>query len=303
VRLEFVVKSFLPDSVLAAHGPVEPFAESAPLAWAMAPTLCPGDADAADTCVWYHRVWQYLRLLEIITSIRTNSQFLTDTLGRCAEDHPRALVCGSADYGMLAHVKHAYGNRRLDVTVLDVCPTSLYLNRWYADRFRFGVETVRAGALEYTSDEPFDLICTHNFVGRFDTPTRHRLFARWRALLRPGGIVVTTQRVRPEERDTRSSHTLEQARALSARVAAAAEAFRGALGVDVEELRSAVYEYAVRQGDHSIRAPQEVTDPLKSEGFEIEMEDAGNAAERERDRPRYPFGAGAYRMRVIARKR
>lgn len=297
------MKSFLPGSVVAAHGPVEPLAESAPLAWAMAPKLCPGDAGDADTCVWYHRVWQYLRLLEIITSIRTNSEFLTATLARLAGEHPRALVCGSADYGMLAHVKHAYGNRPLDVTVLDVCPTSLYLNRWYAERFAFEVETEGAGALEYTRDEPFDLICTHNFVGRFDAPSRHQLFARWRTLLRPGGIIVTTQRVRPEERDTRSSHTLEQARALSARVAAAAAAFGSPLGVDVEELRSAVYEYAVRQGDHSIRAPQEVTGPLKSEGFEIELADDGNAAERKSDRPRYPFGAGAFRMRVIARKR
>ena len=291
----------LPNSDIAVRAPVEPLRESAPLAWAMAPKLCLGDPAAPDVCVWYHRVWQYLRLLEIITSIRTNSDFLITTLARVASDHPRVLICGSADYGMLAHVKHAYGTVPLDVTVLDQCPTSLYLNRWYADRFAFGIETVCASALEYSSERPFDVICTHNFVGRFDEGCRRQLFARWHELLRPGGIVVTTQRVRSDE--GRSSRTAQDARALSERVIAAAAASSETLGLDLSELQSAVYEYAVRQGDHSIRGPREITDLLESEGFAINQCDEGDAAERKYDRPRYPFGAASYRMRLIASRR
>jgi len=55
--------------------PDEPLAESAPVAWGLAPSLCAGDPASHDSCLWYHRIWQYLRLLDIITSIRTNTTF------------------------------------------------------------------------------------------------------------------------------------------------------------------------------------------------------------------------------------
>jgi SAM-dependent methyltransferase len=203
---------------------------------------------------------------------------------------------------MLAHVKHAYGSHLLDVTVLDQCPTSLYLNRWYAERFAFGVDTVCASALDYTSERSFDVICTHNFVGRFDTASLQRLFARWHALLRPGGALITTQRVRTDG-DARRKRTVADARVLSERVAAAAATFTEPLGIDLRELTSAVYEYAVRQGNHSIREPRDVTDLLEAAGFAIEQCDAGDAAERKYDRPRYPFGDASYRMRLVARRR
>jgi len=96
-------------------GPVEPLAESAPLAWAIAPRLCPGDPQSPSACVWYHRVWQYMRLLGVISSIRTNSAFLTRTFDGLALNHPRVLISGSADYAMLAHLWHAYAGRPLTI--------------------------------------------------------------------------------------------------------------------------------------------------------------------------------------------
>jgi len=45
--------------------PDEPLAESAPVAWALAPSLCAGDPASHGSCLWYHRIWQYLRLLDI----------------------------------------------------------------------------------------------------------------------------------------------------------------------------------------------------------------------------------------------
>ena len=47
-----------------------------------------GDPASHDSCVWYHRMWQYLRLLGIITSIRTNTPFLLATFERLADTHP-----------------------------------------------------------------------------------------------------------------------------------------------------------------------------------------------------------------------
>ena len=270
----------------------------------MAPALCPGDPNAADACVWYHRVWQYLRLFEIITSIRTNTAFLVETFDRLASRHPRVLVSGSADYGMLAHLAHAYKGRPLDVTVVDLCPTTLHLNRWYADRFGFDLQTVQSNMLEFASERPFDLVCTHNFVGRFDLVARRRLVDRWHALLRPGGVVVTTQRIRPNGREAIARYTPDEIRELVARVTAAATTYRGSLPARPDELGRATYEYALRKGGHVIRSTREISDVFEASGFEVDFEDeGGGSAERDRDRPSSGAGKDTYRMRLVATRR
>ena len=48
--------------------PDEPLEDSAPVAWALAPQSCAGDPTSPDSCLWYHRVWQYLRLLGIFAT-------------------------------------------------------------------------------------------------------------------------------------------------------------------------------------------------------------------------------------------
>ena len=281
--------------------PDEPLAESAPVAWSLAPALCAGDSASRDSCLWYHRIWQYLRLLDIITSIRTNTPFLLATLARLAPTHPRVLISGSADYGMLAHLREAFGAQPLDVTIVDRCATSVRINQWYADRYGLGLTPMCGDALAVDTDRPFDLVCTHNFVGRFDREARQRLVDRWHAVLRPGGVVVTTQRVRPGARTRMTSYSDDEAQALAARVAAAAAAYRGTLGATPEELREVAYQYALRKRAYVIESPSEIVAPFERAGFEVNLADEGGGlAERQADRPSSTAGLETFRMRVIA---
>jgi SAM-dependent methyltransferase len=294
------------DSELTETGPVEPLAESAPLAWNEAPRRC-DSSDADDTCMWYHRVWQYLRLLGIITSIRTNTGFLMRTFrqGARSGDYRTVLVSATADYSMLAHLSHAYAREGepLSATVIDRCETSLFLNRWYADRYGVSLSTSRVDALEYATGEPFDMVCTHNLLARFDPESRRRLVARWHSLLRPGGLVVTTQRIRPYSGERMTFYTEGEARELARRVASAAR-IHPAVAVDADELGRAVYEYARRKGGYVIRANHEITDLFAEQGFDLRLADEGEGlAERERDRPSSTAGKDTYRLRIIARKR
>lgn len=287
-------------------GPAEPLAESARLAWDEAPRRCP-DRYAAGTCMWYHRVWQSLRLLGVITTLRTNGDFLIRSFRDCARSgrYRSVLVSATADYAMLAHLHYAYvqEGQPLDVTVIDRCDTSLFLNRWYAERFNVSVETTRADALDYANEQPFDLVCTHNFLGRFDPESRGRLVSRWHALLRQGGRVVTTQRVRPNAPDTYAHYTDAQARKLAEQVAGVVRT-QSALRVNPDELGRAVYEYAIRKGGYVIRTNQEITDLFVEHGFEVRLADEGEGvAERERDRPSSTAGRDTYRLRIIAEKR
>ena len=287
---------------------IEPLAESAPLAWRHAPRLCPGDAASVDTCRWYHQVWQYLRVLGVITTVGTNDAFLASTfraLARSATTR-RVLIAGSADYAMLARLHAAFQaeSRPLDATVLDLCATSLWLNRWYAERVGLAIDTVHADALAFRTPQPFDAICTHNFLGRFDASAREHLIAAWRSLLRPGGVVITTLRVRPQASETRVTYTDEQARAFGRRVAEAARAHIPPLPVAVEELETAAYEYARRKNSHVIASNQEVTDAFERHGFAIvQADEGGGQAERARDRPASLAGKDTYRMRLIATRR
>ena len=289
---------------MTAPPPFEPLIESAPLAWADAPTFCAADADGS-SCAWYHRVWQYLRLLGVITSVRTNTDFLVRAFRDTRGDDSTlvALITGSADYSLLAHVKHAcdLDHRRLDVTVVDRCATALRLNEWYGNRVGMAVETRCADVLDYTVDRPVDLICTHNFMGRFDADGRRRLVARWNACLKPGGRVITTQRIRPNSDLIQARYSEVEARDLSLRVAGLARA-RPDIDVDPDELADAVYTYAIRKGTYVIRADREILEPFTEQGFEIVQADEAGSSERLRDRPSSTAGGDTYRLRVIARK-
>jgi SAM-dependent methyltransferase len=284
--------------------PYEPLTESAPLAWSLAPQLCPGDPASSDTCLWYHQVWQYLRLLGIITSIRTNTDFLLDTFRALSVTHPRVLIAASADYEMLAHLKHAFGDRPLEVTLVDRCQTSLRLNQWYADRTGIGLTVLCADAISVTTDRPFDLVCTHNFVGRFDADARVRLVTHWHRLLRPGGVVVTTQRIRPNSREARTAYTREEALEVADRTAAAARSFGARLGVEPDALHRAVVEYALRKTSHVLTSPRDLASTFERTGFEVAVADEGGGSlEREHDRPSSQAGRDTYRTRLVAIKR
>jgi SAM-dependent methyltransferase len=213
-------------------------------------------------------------------------------------------VSGSADYGMLAHVSHAFAERPLDVTVIDRCPTSIWLNQWYAERYALPVTTACADALEFESDTPFDVITTHNFVGRFDRETRQRLVERWRDLLRPGGVVVTTQRVRPGSRAELARYAPDEAREVAERVTRAAAAFAGpALGAAPSAIGDCAYEYALRKGGYVIASPRDVVELFERSGFDVNLADEGGQAERDSDRPSSTAGKDTYRMRLVATKR
>ena len=66
--------------------------------------------------------------------------------------------------------------------MLDLCATPLRLNEWYAARHGLAVRAVCSDILAFAQASPFDMICTHSFLGRFAPEVRPKLVARWHEL-------------------------------------------------------------------------------------------------------------------------
>ena len=50
-------------------------AESAPMAWDLASRTCPVDEAGNSFCMSYHRVWQYLGLLAVTSTMRRETHY------------------------------------------------------------------------------------------------------------------------------------------------------------------------------------------------------------------------------------
>jgi SAM-dependent methyltransferase len=249
----------------------EPLLASAPLARSVASTLCPSRGERAD-CSWYHGTWQYLRLLGLAAAPQRHRHFFADALGSLARGgrHPRVLVTGTADYSMLAHVADAYTQARADLAVVDRCPTPVVLCAWYAGLLGAPLRTFVADVLELAPGASFDVVCSHSFLSQFPARSRPALVARWRDLLRPGGVAVTTTRISPPGTPGTVRFTPAQAAAFARRARVEAERLGPVLDLDPEALADRAHRYAGRITVHTVTSSDEVVRLLVDGGLRVE---------------------------------
>ena len=291
-----------PDSFL----PDEPLRESAPVAYGLAHRHCPSGPEG---CRDYHAMWQYFRQIGLLTTIGTNTDFLVATLRGLADADScrRVLISATADYGMLAHVLHAYrlAGVEPEVTVVDMCETPLALNRWYAERAGVTIHTCRANLLEYRADASFDLVCTHSFLGRLTPEVRAGVLDKWHEVLRPGGHVVTVARVRygaPDGGVTR--YEPAEIVEFRDRALALARAKEHELDLPAEAIADAAEHYAVSKRSRGFGSTGMLRALFEDHGFALERFDSGGEEERRRDRPSCPtLGWKSERFRIVAVRR
>ena len=235
--------------------------------------MCRQDADGT-RCDWFHGIWQVLRLLGLNTTPEHHAAFFRDALRELAalSDAPRALISGTADYSMLARLLPAFRERGATpaVTVVDRCETALMLNRWYAEREGLAIATERSDMLAYAGTPGYDVICTHSFIGQFDPSERARLFAAWRRLLRPGGLLLTINRLRPGAGVGWLGYSREQAEKLSENVRRRAAEVGAIVGAAPDELAAAALRYASRMGAWPVRSQEEIRALSEAAGFRVE---------------------------------
>jgi SAM-dependent methyltransferase len=252
----------------------EPLAESAPIAQDLAIAHCRPVPGTGEDCAWYHGFWQYLRLLGLTKTSGGQAGFLVETLRGLARagGFPRVLVSGSADYSMPAHALWAYRaeGAPLLLAVLDRCETPLALSRWYAERHGADVITHRVDVLEHRAPEPVDAVFTNSFLGSFDAASRPRLVAAWHRMLRPGGRLLFTNRLRPREERAVLGFDGEQARLFAQTARREAESLRQSIGLAPDEAQRRAQVYAERYRSHPVRTVDEIAHLLEAGGFAVD---------------------------------
>jgi SAM-dependent methyltransferase len=182
----------------------EPLLDSASLARALAHRHCP------PRCRAYHGFWQHLRLMKLGKTLSGLSEAFSSAIAREATswpvngNPPKVLISGCADYSAYAHVLaacHSVG-RSAEVTALDLCETPLELSRWLAERQGKSIGTVCSDILDYTTTDCHDLIVTSSFLGYFPGSVRARLFAAYSGVLKPGGLLLISNRLRAGSEET-----------------------------------------------------------------------------------------------------
>lgn len=285
-------------------GVVEYPREAIALALAEAPTLCTGNPFG--DCSWYHASWPVLKGLGVFVSLKSDDDFLLPQLkAALAGGARRILISGTADAGILARIAACRDDAPdgLDITVLDCCPTPLALCRQYAALAGLPLRTVQADILTYQeAGAGYDLICTHSFLTFFDAGQRLQLVSRWHALLKPGGTVMTAQRVRPDETALITRYPPEEVHALQDKAERMARQNGSALGVDADLARHSAWLYGAHHQTHLIADAAELRAPFDAAGFNLlhfapPPDDAPVA-----DVPGAPGNAQAVRWRIFAQK-
>jgi len=153
-----------------------------------------------DPCRWYHATWQYLRLLDMVSTPDWHEEFYRSSLTEVFERNStaRVLISGLADYGMMAHVDRAARTTGAQpkITVLDICRTPLRSCEYYAKRHALRIVPVHDNIFRTNlQNSSFDLIVTDAFLTRFNPADRRKIAMKWDDLLSTNGVVVTTARL------------------------------------------------------------------------------------------------------------
>jgi hypothetical protein len=275
------------------------FADAA-LARELAPALC-----APLGCAWYHGTWASLHALGLVGAPERHAAFFDRVLGEAiASGQSRVLVCGTADAGMLTVVLRACDGAGVapDVTVLDRCPTPVQVSAAYARRAGTVVDEWVCDVFDAVRPEGFDVICTHGLLAFVPDERRPQAMTRFRDLLRPGGLLVTTSSIAGPSAPDPVVFGDDAVRAYADRARQAAEA-TPALGVAAEDMAASAREWAERAFTHPVRSRDDMVSLLEGGGFSIVEADVMSRGGLLADNESGPWTARSGRwVEVVARR-
>jgi SAM-dependent methyltransferase len=249
----------------------EPLIQTAPLANLLSTYLCKGDHIHTESCHWYHQVWQYLRIMDLVSTPTWHSRFYLAELPNRTENSSKILISGTADYSILAYVIRSFHDLpKPSITVLDMCETPLHLCRWYGSQHGIQVNPLHRSIFDLDTYNTFDLITTDAFLTRFPIDDRLRVLRKWFAALVKGGKVVTTVRVeRTNVKQEAVPSTQKQVQDFVRRATQLAQLWHEFVQIDANALANYARVYAQNMVSFSALSPEQIRANFLEVGFEV----------------------------------
>lgn len=233
----------------------EPIEESADLICNYAMKNCEHGI-MADNCTWYHSVWQYLRLVNLVSTPAWHDTFYLKELALAFENkkNVKVLISGTADYSMLAYVLYVAKQTdcMVDVDVLDSCKTPLFACEWFANRENKKINLINNDILKHNKLEEYDVICTDAFLTRFPKPLAKKVVNKWYELLKKGGKIITTVRVYDTPQNVSSEDLEKMANEFADKAKERSAKIQEVIQFSTNKIREMAYTYAINMKSNSI---------------------------------------------------
>jgi len=106
---------------------------------------CSGSYLDNNSCKWYHSAWQYLRVLDKVSSPTWHFNFYYEEFNRLITNETNILVSGTADYSILALIYFVAAKKNVSpkIWVCDICNTPLYICQDFAERNNFSISVLQ----------------------------------------------------------------------------------------------------------------------------------------------------------------
>ncbi len=251
-------------------------------------THCKADFVDEDSCFWYHSVWQYLRLLDCVSSPDWHADFYTASIKDFIKENDLRridiLISGCADNSMLYVIVVALSEimaERPDlvgkIVAIDLCDTPLITcQNWWNDekaksygrhdnysRIFQTIEFTTVGKNIFTySGHSFDLIVTDAFLTRFQKDSVISLLQHWKGLLKDSGQVITTVRLHTEPPISLNNRCIQ----ISSFVKKVLDRYiqcSSHIGLSLSQIKYKAYVYAVKMTSHSLGDVDDIENMMK----------------------------------------
>lgn len=245
--------------------------ESCDLNYKIAKENCKNGIMSNGDCCWYHSVWQYLRLIDKVSSPQWHTDFYRKAFNKIQKDDIKVLISGTADYSLLAliYTFAIENDKKVDIYVLDTCKTPLKICEWFAEKHNFTIKVINSSIMNLEEKQlNFDLICTDAFLTRFKSEDAKKIIKIWYNCLNDNGIVATTVRVSHDSSNTEVTELKQQY------IIDAINKFdkKENITLSKEEFKKMVSLYVENMKSNAIGNKEEVDNYFKESGFYINEE-------------------------------
>lgn len=251
----------------------EPLMMSADMMSEVSYVLCSHDHMNLESCCWYHSVWQYLRLMNMVSTPSWHHDFyinnLQDSLSKISS--PKILISGAADYSSLSYVIRAMEllSKTGHYDVLDLCETPLFACKWYAKRKKIPLDTKQMSIFDLKSCEEYDLICTDAFLTRFTEEQISSILNIWYRALKHNGHVVTTVRIHDDKHPCPDSPSAEDVAAFSNKAYERSKIWGRVINYSPKEIAKKAGVYASKMKSNKIGTRENVLSAFINNGFDL----------------------------------